>query len=302
MNELALYNRISDPIAAVEHVGSWMAKSGMFGCTRTEQGMVLALTCMTENISPLKFKQTYHLHDDGSVSMRADAMLAKLRGVGGSYKVLSHTPDKAAIEIARDGDKQVFSLTWEEAQAEPFVWTKERKHKKNWATPRARMQMLWARVVSDGVRVMAPEVVAGIVTPEEADDESSPEPRSINLAPQATATPAAATVEVQAQVSTVPAESAPPATAASVPGNPEHTVSETAPTPATQSNGQLDDATQAALLKLLDGKLLQATKWLRAKKWLGPEQGMETMRPDRAAKILKRPEEFLAAIEKEAGK
>ena len=43
-------------------------------------------------------------------------------------------------------------------------------YKDNWATPRSRMQMLWARVVSDGVRTMAPEICSGIYTPEETAD------------------------------------------------------------------------------------------------------------------------------------
>ena len=42
--------------------------------------------------------------------------------------------------------------------------------KAKYSTPRARMQMLWARCVSDGVRVVAPECVQGIYTPEETAD------------------------------------------------------------------------------------------------------------------------------------
>ena len=42
--------------------------------------------------------------------------------------------------------------------------------KAKYSTPRARMQMLWARCVSDGVRVVAPECVQGIYTPEETSD------------------------------------------------------------------------------------------------------------------------------------
>ena len=37
-------------------------------------------------------------------------------------------------------------------------------------TPWQRKKMLWARVISDGVHTMAPEVATGIYTPEELDD------------------------------------------------------------------------------------------------------------------------------------
>jgi len=44
----------------------------------------------------------------------------------------------------------------------------------NWSTPRKRKQMLWARLVSDVVRAIAPQVVKGIYTPEEVADFDKP--------------------------------------------------------------------------------------------------------------------------------
>lgn len=102
--------------------------------------------------------------------MRSDAMLAGLVEAGGRYKVVQRDSDAAKIEITIAGQTQAFALTWQEAQEEPFTKGKGGKIKDNWATPRSRMQMLWARVVSDGVRVMAPQVVCGGYTPEEISD------------------------------------------------------------------------------------------------------------------------------------
>jgi hypothetical protein len=45
------------------------------------------------------------------------------------------------------------------------------------------MQMLWARVISDGVRTLAPEIVYGIYTPEETQD-FEPAPRKSASSPQ----------------------------------------------------------------------------------------------------------------------
>lgn len=52
------------------------------------------------------------------------------------------------------------------------------------------MQMLWARVVSDGVRAMAPEVVAGYYTPEELDESDGDADQSAGKRKVKAATPA----------------------------------------------------------------------------------------------------------------
>src|SRR5688572_28029678 len=119
--EIELYSKIQNPVEAIERIGSFLAKSGMFGCERTEQGMVLAMACMTERKSPLEIKRRFHLVG-GELSMRADAMLADLRSRGGKHKVLSRTADRAAIELTYDGQTQSFAFTWDEAKAEPFVY------------------------------------------------------------------------------------------------------------------------------------------------------------------------------------
>lgn len=175
-NALALVQRAphayQNPQAALDFVakfGASMYESGMFGCKSKAQGHVLAMACFCDQTNPIAIKRQYHLIK-GELSMRADAMLAGLRARGGKYKVISRTPDKAEIEIVVDGNKQRFALTWEECQKEPFVRTKDGEIKDNYKTPRARMQMMWCRVVSDGVRVMMPEVVAGAYTPEEIAD------------------------------------------------------------------------------------------------------------------------------------
>jgi hypothetical protein len=74
------------------------------------------------------------------------------------------------VEIAYDGQTYTESLSWEDVQQERYIYAKDGSLKDNWATPRGRRQMLWARVISEAVRTLAPEIVAGTYTPEETHD------------------------------------------------------------------------------------------------------------------------------------
>lgn len=153
-------------------MGQFFEKSGMFGCSQEGQGFVLAMACVSERMSPIQIKQTYHIID-GNLSMRADAMLAKFNERGGKHQVIKRDENEAVVRLVKGDNDVEFRFTFEEAKKEPFVYTKDGKLKKNWATPRARMQSLWARVVSDGVRALDPGVNSGVYTPEEVDDSPS---------------------------------------------------------------------------------------------------------------------------------
>jgi len=172
MNELVKSNA-QTAIAPIANMSEFLSlaqefeKSGMFGCTQPGQGAVLLSTCMTDRISPIEFIRTYHLIE-GKPAMRADAMLAKFTQQGGKYKILSFTEDKAAA-VFNFGDNEItMSMTMKEAEAAGLTHSKAGKIKDNWKSfPR---QMLWARVVSSAIRLVAPGIVAGIYTPEEVQD------------------------------------------------------------------------------------------------------------------------------------
>jgi hypothetical protein len=63
------------------------------------------------------------------------------------------------------------------AQQEKWPFGKGKELKTNWSTPIGRQDMLWARVVSRGVRRLAPGVVCGRYTPEEITDFGDDQPR-----------------------------------------------------------------------------------------------------------------------------
>lgn len=184
-SEMVVYDRITDPAKFIESMGSDILKSEMFGCQTLAQGRIMALECAARKSPPLMLAERYHLIK-GKLSMKADAMIGDfVTRAGGSHRIVERTAERAAVELTRDGQSQTFSLTWEEARAEPFVYhgreadvveklangkVEKLKVKEKYATPRSRMQMLWARVVSDAVRAMAPEIVCGCYTPEEISD------------------------------------------------------------------------------------------------------------------------------------
>lgn len=185
--ELTIYDRINDPMAAVKQLGHAIAASKMFGAETPAQGEVFALECLVRGTPPLMLAEKYHVIF-GKLSMKAEAMLAEFERRGGTYRVLSRTAEKAAIELTRRGkDPETFSLTWEEAKKEPFVYEPKKGVKESdiidllekgtppeiktkYRTPRSRSQMLWARVVSDGVNAVDPGVKCGAYTPEEVSD------------------------------------------------------------------------------------------------------------------------------------
>lgn len=185
-NEMTVYGAVPNATELITTMGNAIHNSGLLGCDNAAQGIVLAMTCFAKGSDPMSLAQRYHIIK-GRLSMRADAMLAEFRNRGGKHKVVTRTGDEAVVSLTMDGDTQEFSFCWTEAQCEPFVYNgKEsevlrfiavgnqdelaKRLKPKYATPRARMQMLWARVVSDGVRAMCPEVNLGTYTPEEIDD------------------------------------------------------------------------------------------------------------------------------------
>lgn len=168
--ELSVYSSTPNAVDLIKFMGESIARSQLCGCQNEYQGNVLAMTCLAKNYDPMSIAERYDIIQ-GRLSKKADAILAEFRSLrGGRHKVIERTSEAAEIELRIEGEVERFRLTWEEAQLEPFTKGKNGQVKDNYATPRKRMQMLWARVVSDGVRAVAPEVIAGYYTPEEIDD------------------------------------------------------------------------------------------------------------------------------------
>lgn len=219
----------------VLQLGEMFERSGMFGCTQQGQGAVLVLTCMAEKISPLAFKRKYHLVDN-TPTMRADSMLAEFRQSGGKYTIREQSDIRAAALFVYGDNSREMELTMEQALVAGWPYAKDGKTiRKNWAcTPYA---MLWARLVSRAVRLLAPEIVAGCYTPEEVADFGAPAPvhaEPVPITPEAAAEVLAAQRKPQVPAIEVKAEpvkeqAPPPAPAAVMQAEPEQLNLEVAP-------------------------------------------------------------------------
>lgn len=300
MNEIELYSKINDPVDAIERLGKFFAQSGMFGCDRPEQGMVLAMACLVERRSPIEIKRRYHLQN-GDLSMRADAMLAEFRTIkSGKHKIIERTAERAAVELTLDGDTQLFAFTWKEALNEPFVFTRDGKTlKKNYATPRARTQMLWARVISEGVHAMAPEIVSGVYTPEELDDPAE-KPLLPERETATKAEPKAAKVtkvETAKPAETPPAESQPAheEQGSTSPAEPRKEINWVNP----RDKNKVSAEGAAALQERIgEANAESAMRWFEKNKWIAPAGSLLDLSPARAQNVYKDVDKFLAHIKK----
>ncbi|MCD0459145.1 hypothetical protein [Roseiconus lacunae] len=190
---MTVYGSVPNLGALIDTMGESIAKSRLAGCENIDQGKVLAMTCIVRNCDPLTLLETYDIIQ-GRLSMKADAMLAGFESVDGKYRIIQYSPEASEIEFERNGSKLTINISWEDAQKEKWPYGKGNKIKDNWSTPIGRQDMLWARVVSRGVRRLAPSVVCGRYTPEEIQDfNESPVAHTGTAPPDVVASPPQAT-------------------------------------------------------------------------------------------------------------
>jgi len=172
------YAKITDPMAAVAELGKFFHQSGIMKLGSPGDGAVVAMTCFCEGMTPMEFAKTYHIIN-GRPSMRADMMAAKFKGAGGkiNWKNFGDDGQFAEAEFVYEDQKHVIRYTIEDAKN---VLGKDEKGKEridkpdsNWMKDRGAM--LRARLITKAIRIMAPEIIAGVYTPEEIE-ESAPEP------------------------------------------------------------------------------------------------------------------------------
>lgn len=179
-NELAHLND-TQLMQNLQTLGTEFAKSGILGVSNPSQGLIVALTCYTEHISPIEFARTYHIVN-GRLSMRADAMQAQFLRQGGRIRWLVSTNEKCEAvfshpEYAPEG--VTLSLTIKEMVDSGIAVDGRGQLKQTWKSfPR---QMLRARVVSEGCRMLTPGIVAGVYTPEEAGEFGNTPARTLDL-------------------------------------------------------------------------------------------------------------------------
>jgi len=158
----------SETMNTLSELAKMFTQSQIMGVKTPGDGIVLAMTCMAERITPMEFVQTYHIIQ-GRPSMRADAMLAKFRSAGGKVVWLNVGDDgkEARARFSYGGDEMeiVFTLV----EAERLIGKKRLEDPDgNWF--RSRGPMLRARLTSKALRIIAPELVSGTYLPEEIEE------------------------------------------------------------------------------------------------------------------------------------
>lgn len=168
---IAIYQRMNDPLDAITKMGQMFASSGMFGCTKLEQGQVLALACLVQGKDPFELMQNYYIIN-GSLSMKSVAVLANFMRAGGRVKWYSALNDvvqaEADFEIGENKlDHAIYTI--ENAETEGLI---AGPNKNNWKVRPA--DMLRARLITKAVRMIAPGIIMGMQ--EETDANNSPVP------------------------------------------------------------------------------------------------------------------------------
>lgn len=300
---IELYDRIANPLEGIERMGTWIAKSGMFGCDKVEQGMVLAMECMTTRKAPSVIARTYHIMD-GKLSKKALGALAEFNDMGGEHEWLRTGDEPVTKEDDRAAELKLtlkgktvtvrFSIADAKRMGASF------KAGSGWVKSPANM--LRARCASNGVAMLAPGIFAGDVEDEPTERAALPllmqQPAAQVVPPkgEAVKTEAATTaptpqpvIEAQvvddqipgAEVVTYPVEEKPE------------------PFKAKSIDGLLTVETMGAINAALGPENIDtAAKWLVAKGKIkeATPQGFRALSELMAQNILDRTAEFIKAI------
>ena len=155
LSSLAVYDRISDPMQAIKTLGAAIFKSGIFGVDKPEIGEVLAMQCLAERKSPLELARTYHFIE-GKLAIKSDALLAKFQMAGGTVNWTTRTDTLVVATFTNKGSSAEITASFDDYAKKGIVYGKDGKTlKDNWK--KWPKQMLTARAISEGVRLVAPE-------------------------------------------------------------------------------------------------------------------------------------------------
>jgi hypothetical protein len=159
------------PLADIERMASYIAKSGLFGIKNVDQAVALMLIAAAEGKHVASAAIEYNVIQ-GRPALKADAMMARFQAAGGQVKWGEYT-DKRVVGTFSHPQGGSVEIVWTFEQAKAIGLT----GKDNWRHyPRA---MLRARVISEGIRTIYPGVAVGVYTPEEVQDFEPAKPEKI---------------------------------------------------------------------------------------------------------------------------
>ena len=174
-NQIQIYSQFKDPLDAINQIGDIFAKSGFANLDNPSAGKMLALVCFSEQMTPTQLLRTYDIVK-GKLRKKALASFAEFRQAGGKVKWLATGEDgkEAKAEFTFEGQTLTLSFTMQQAIQGGAELKTDKGHPTVWAkTPG---NMLRARLVSNAVAMLCPEIFAGGDGIGEMEDEPTPAP------------------------------------------------------------------------------------------------------------------------------
>lgn len=160
MTDLTVYN--PTPLAEIERMADYVAKSGLFGAKSKDQAVALMMLAQAEGLHPMIAARDYDIIQ-GRPSKKAEAMLRDFHKAGG--RVEWHQLDDTKADA---------TFSHEQGGSYRCVWDMDRAKKAGlggkemWA--KWSRQMLRSRCVSEGCKTVWPSSTSGMYTPEEVRD------------------------------------------------------------------------------------------------------------------------------------
>lgn len=212
MGQILTFTNATEYISLVNFMAEVALKAQFLKFSNIDQAKVVAMTAVNRGIDLMDACLPFEILN-GRLSKKTIAMLAEYKARGGKYRELRRDSESASIEYTYDGRTTTFTLNWEQIKDEDYTKERDGKtYKPRYKEPHSRMQMLWARLVSDSLGVIAPEVKGGLYTPEETADIADGEFRTVAIA--TTAQPVANIASTPIASSPAPAASEQVASAA----------------------------------------------------------------------------------------
>ena len=206
----------------LDRMGEYLAMAGPWKGINPAAAKTIILFGMGESLGLFEFWRRYHIVD-GVPMKRAIRIAADFRSLGGRYVIIEQSATRAAATFTWEGQTIERALTWDEALAAgwPQKPKEQGKLKDVWAKHPAKM--LWWRLMSSTVDLLAPEITGGIAQEEPDASELDGVAAPVTAAPGSVAAGIASALQAEAAATdpaaavTVPAIAAPAAPAPEVP-------------------------------------------------------------------------------------
>jgi len=172
MNEISLYNQILNPngFQQVKELAKELAKSQLLGVNSESQGIVLLLACISQGIDPLTFNNRYNIIQ-GKVAIKTDYLHSCFLRSGGSVSWKITTNEECTAEFKHKTycpNGMTITITLKELIDSGVALDRSGNLKTNYKMHCAAM--LRARVLSTGIRAIAPMITDGYYVESEVVD------------------------------------------------------------------------------------------------------------------------------------